>query len=1011
METRQFELSEGKSNKFWRITLDGSSCAVNFGRRGTAGQAQTKEFSTADAARKAYEKLIEEKLKKGYVESPANGHVQTVPAKPTPVAVIEAEEPIEKPVPRLLSRGQEPDALPIILEPAEWAYATWRPRVPKPRPPAPKFTVEDGLKRLDRVIGNQGYRFSWDDARLPAAMTREEARFWVEAIARSHRIRFQDFPSNTFQHTAEWQVVMKELVELDFSTPFSIEQAGELLRHSNLPTAILLPLYHLFPWDDVIRLLEGLPKQRGGWLPVWDDTFRQSMYWHLPDHELELLREAVRGWLPLAELSGHLRPSWVLPLAGQIGGLHKELKAVLDAMPAANYPVIRTSFLFDLIFGLGNPADVIEHARRQKLILHRREYMAAWLAHTEFSALDFIVESIAALNKSDSSAPMRAFRSMVNAPDAAPAMLALLNTKSPALAKEWLDAHPHHTFFGLLPAVGSTNKETAERALEFVRAAAVAIEPGGREAAYERLSEGARRRLEARESFSLAKVVEEIPQGLREAFDFAIKQKMKTPGWITAANVPPVIVKEGRLPEEYISVLLAALKHGEPRIPHPFVLAMRCYATPESVDAFASAVFEQWRTLGMESREKWALFTLGAFGSDRAALQLAPYVRNWPGESKSQTAILGLEVLRNIGTDTAILQINGIAQKTKFAALKKRAQECMEEVAKDRNLSRDELEDRIVPDCGLDERGKRVFDFGPRQFELRIGEGLKPVVVGPDGARKPNLPPPNSRDDLEKANAAVADWKVVKKQVADVAKTQVTRLEQALVTQRRWTKEDFERLLVQHPLMTNLVRLLVWGVYASGKLVATFRVAEDRTYTSARDEEFELEPEAVIGLPHPLQMGEADKNSWGELFGDYEILSPFAQLTRPTQKLTADELPGKSIERHTGAQLEPVVFGSVLQSRGWMRGAVGDGGSILEHIKYFPSSDMTAVLSHTPLIVGYLDIGEKIQPEKLCFVRGYSRGDWGHMDDGRKVPLAQIDDVVISEVLTDLDYLASKEKK
>ena len=123
------------------------------------------------------------------------------------------------------------------------------------------------------------------------------------------------------------------------------------------------------------------------------------------------------------------------------------------------------------------------------------------------------------------------------------------------------------------------------------------------------------------------------------------------------------------------------------------------------------------------------------------------------------------------------------------------------------------------------------------------------------------------------------------------------------------------------------------------------------------------------------------------------------QLTRPVQRLTEKELPGSTIERHTGAQLEPVVFGSVLQSKGWMRGQVGDGGSILEHAKYFPSAQITAVLSHSPLIVGYFDIGEKTRPEKLFFVRGYSRGDWGVADDSRAVPLRLIDEVVVSEVL------------
>ena len=48
-------------------------------------------------------------------------------------------------------------------------------------------------------------------------------------------------------------------------------------------------------------------------------------------------------------------------------------------------------------------------------------------------------------------------------------------------------------------------------------------------------------------------------------------------------------------------------------------------------------------------------------------------VRAWPGESQHQRAVLGLECLRAIGTDVALMQLNGIAQKLSFKGLKARA--------------------------------------------------------------------------------------------------------------------------------------------------------------------------------------------------------------------------------------------------------------------------------------------------------------------------------------------------
>lgn len=63
---REFVYQAGPSNKFWTITLEGDSHTVEFGRIGTRGQTQTKDFEDRREAKTSYEKLIREKLSKGY---------------------------------------------------------------------------------------------------------------------------------------------------------------------------------------------------------------------------------------------------------------------------------------------------------------------------------------------------------------------------------------------------------------------------------------------------------------------------------------------------------------------------------------------------------------------------------------------------------------------------------------------------------------------------------------------------------------------------------------------------------------------------------------------------------------------------------------------------------------------------------------------------------------------------------------------------------------------------------
>jgi DNA ligase-1 len=64
---RRFEFSAGSSNKFWEISASGTEVTVRFGRVGTEGQTQVKAFPDAVAAGKHVEKLIGEKVEKGYV--------------------------------------------------------------------------------------------------------------------------------------------------------------------------------------------------------------------------------------------------------------------------------------------------------------------------------------------------------------------------------------------------------------------------------------------------------------------------------------------------------------------------------------------------------------------------------------------------------------------------------------------------------------------------------------------------------------------------------------------------------------------------------------------------------------------------------------------------------------------------------------------------------------------------------------------------------------------------------
>ncbi len=81
MTRHELHFQDGVSDKFWTIELQGKRFTVQFGRTGTDGQTQTKKFASNAEAEKACEKLVAEKLKKGYSKGKPKSAKSAKPVK------------------------------------------------------------------------------------------------------------------------------------------------------------------------------------------------------------------------------------------------------------------------------------------------------------------------------------------------------------------------------------------------------------------------------------------------------------------------------------------------------------------------------------------------------------------------------------------------------------------------------------------------------------------------------------------------------------------------------------------------------------------------------------------------------------------------------------------------------------------------------------------------------------------------------------------------------------------
>lgn len=484
------------------------------------------------------------------------------------------------------------------------------------------------------------------------------------------------------------------------------------------------------------------------------------------------------------------------------------------------------------------------------------------------------------------------------------------------------------------------------------------------------------------------------------AFTGLPKVMPEIPAWADPAVLPQIRLRGQAvgLSPEVTRHVLQMLAISKPGSCYAGVQRVKEICDPATLSAFAWALFQYWRAAEYPTKEDWAFDVLRWWGDDETVRRLAPMIRQWPGENGHLRAVAGLGVLTDIGGDTALIHLYGISQKVKFKGLKERAAALITETAENLGLTAEQLGDRLVPDLGLDGDGGLTLDYGARRFRVGFDEQLKPFVSDRSGKRLKALPKPGAQDDPELAPAAYQRFSGLKKDVRTLAADQITRLELAMVAQRRWTPQEFQDYFVAHPLLRHIVRRLVWAVFEGGKVTAAFRVAEDLSLADAADQEYRIPEGVTVGIAHPLHLGD-DVAAWSEMFADYEILQPFAQLGRQVFALGDEEGASLDLTRFCGIEM-PIGKVLGLERRGWQRGTPMDAGIQGWVWRLLPNGRAVTADLEPGIAIGYVtEFGEVQKFERVYLALGAEVG-WPRRDP--EGVFSSLDAVTASEILRDL---------
>lgn len=552
-------------------------------------------------------------------------------------------------------------------------------------------------------------------------------------------------------------------------------------------------------------------------------------------------------------------------------------------------------------------------------------------------------------------------------------------------AEQWLTAHARLAAWGLMPAAFApiSKKSAADRAAAQSALMHIKRSGGGSEAAAVAAMYGA----EATLAFNALDPLQDVPT------------KIPTlPPFTMVSELPPLHCTDGTpfgsiATERFLTMLSFGITSTSI---YGGIADVQAAAEPASLTAFLWALFARWQAAGTPSTADWALRALGLVGDDTVVRKLVPLIRAWPKEKALTRAAIGIDVLGHIGTDLALMSIDALATESRYDSIRERARETIAGIAATRGLSTAALADRLAPTLNLDANGTCELVVGDARYRVGFDAFLQPSVQLLDAAGHATAAPlaelPKARKGDDAGAASHVTWKALRTDAKAAAKREIARLERAMVDDRSWTADEFNRLLRHHPLMQHLARRLVWRATMPALPPVLFRVAEDRTLADEADAAYDLPPTAVVTLPHPLRCTLAELATWARIFADYEVLAPFEQLTRAVVRS-----PDGASEAELAAQRDQAVAdvlsrglpaGEVrrLRERGWRT----DGDSWC----YTMVRDLDAGVAALQFEPGFAANLAEIEDQKtssLTLLRNNAAADW-----------RIVDDVVFSELLREL---------
>lgn len=260
--------------------------------------------------------------------------------------------------------------------------------------------------------------------------------------------------------------------------------------------------------------------------------------------------------------------------------------------------------------------------------------------------------------------------------------------------------------------------------------------------------------------------------------------------------------------------------------------------------------------------------------------------------------------------ERAVAELVRLRSRIKFNQGRKQLDKALGEAAEHAGLTIADLEEIALPTFGLDEDGARWVALGEVTAEIRI-TGSDEVALswtGADGKPRKTIPASVKTDHADELKSLRAEIKEIKGLLAG----QRWRLESLYLAQRSWPLVDWRKRYLEHPLMANLARRLIWKF---GEVAA---VPAGEGFVDAAGKAVEPLANATISQWHPIDVEAAEVLAWRRRLAALEITQPFKQAHREIYVLTDAERETETYSNRFAAHvLRQHQMNALCQARGW----------------------------------------------------------------------------------------------